>query len=210
MLVDIASKGGNLLLNVGLTSEGLIPDSSVVRLKQIGRWMQQNGESIYGTSTSPFFKLPWGRCTSKKTDGGTSLYLHVFDWPKDGELRIPDVKQRVKNVFLLTNPKQKFVYKFEGGDLSIHTPSVIFDLVNTVVVVKTKGKLEVISNMPALKDGSILLTADFADIHNQGYGTHAQLAGSEKESVIQNWVDSRVRLEWMSISQNRVNIKWKL
>jgi len=59
MLVDIASKGGNFLLNVGPTAEGEFPEASVERLKEIGSWMQLNGESIYGTSASPFFKLPW-------------------------------------------------------------------------------------------------------------------------------------------------------
>ncbi|MCK4855417.1 MAG: hypothetical protein KAT31_14160, partial [Bacteroidales bacterium] len=56
---------------------------------------------------------------------------------------------------------------------------------------------EVTSNMPALKDGRILLTADFADIHNRGYGRHAILSGTGDKSVITNWVDSRTRLEWM-------------
>jgi alpha-L-fucosidase len=112
MMVDIASKGGNLLLNVGPTAEGLIPDSSVVRLKEMGVWMQKNGESIYGTSASPFFKLPWGRCTQKTNNGKTTLYLHVFNWPKDGILRVPGLKTRVKDVFLLANTKQKFAWKF--------------------------------------------------------------------------------------------------
>lgn len=197
MLVDIASKGGNLLLNVGPTAEGLIPDPSVDRLKEIGEWMQKNGESIYGTSASPFFKLPWGRCTTKKTNSGNLLYLHVFNWPKDGILRVPGLDTRVKDVYLLTNQKQKFSYKFAKGDLLIHAPTVIFDPVNTVVVVKTGKKMEITSNMPSLKEGRILMPADFADIHNPGYGTHAVLSGSGTESVIQNWVDYRARLEWM-------------
>lgn len=197
MLVDIASKGGNLLLNVGPTAEGLIPDSSVVRLEQMGLWMQQNSESVYGTSASPFFKLPWGRCTTKKSENGQLLYLHVFNWPKDGVLRVPGLKAKIKDVYLLSNPKQKFAWKFEEGDAIIHAPSVIFDPINTVVVVKTGGEIEVTSNMPALNNGSILLPADFADVHNPGYGTHAKLEGSGKNSVIRNWVDSRVRLEWM-------------
>ena len=197
MLVDIASKGGNLLLNVGPTAEGLIPDSSVVRLKEIGVWMQKNGESIYGTSASPFFKLPWGRCTQKEVDGKTILYLHVFDWPKDGLLRVPGLKTRIKDVCLLANPEQKFAWKFEDGDLVINAPSVIFDPINTVIAVKTAGKTEVTSNMPALKEGTILLPADFADIHNPGYGTHAHLEGAGTESVIRNWVDYHARLEWM-------------
>ncbi len=197
MLVDIASKGGNLLLNVGPTAEGLFPEPSTERLKEIGLWMQKNGESIYGTSASPFFKLPWGRCTTKK-DGNTNiLYLHVFDWPKDGVLRVPGLEARIKDVYLLTNPKQKFAYRFKDGDLLIHAPSVIFDPVNTVVVVKTSKNMEITSNKPALKEGTVLLPADFADIYNPGYGTHAELAGTGKESVIQNWVDYRARLEWM-------------
>ena len=197
MLVDIASKGGNLLLNVGPTAEGLIPDSSVVRLEQIGEWMKQNGESIYGTSASPFFKLPWGRCTQKVVDGHTLLYLHVFNWPKDEILRIPGLKTKISDVYLLANPKQKFAWKFEDGDALIHAPSVIFDPINTVVVVKTRGNLEITSNKPELKEGKIFLPADFADIHNPGYGTHAILEGTNENSVIKNWVDSRVRLEWM-------------
>ena len=197
MLVDIASKGGNLLLNVGPTAEGLIPDSSVVRLKQMGIWMQQNSESIYGTSASPFFKLPWGRCTQKDVDGNTLLYLHVFDWPKDEVLRVPGLKAQINDIYLLSKPIQKFAWKFKDGDVLIHAPSVIFDPINTVVVVKIKGKPEITSNMPALKNGTILLTADFADIYNPGYGTHAVLEGTGTESVIKNWVDPRVRLEWM-------------
>ncbi|MEN8117895.1 MAG: alpha-L-fucosidase [Bacteroidota bacterium] len=197
MLVDIASKGGNLLLNVGPTAEGEIPKPSVERLKEIGIWMQQNGESIYGTGASPFFKLPWGRCTQKTVNGNTCLYLHVFDWPKDGLLSVPGLKAKVSDVCLLSNPKQKFAWKFENGDLHIHALSVIFDEINTVVKVKIKGGFEVTSNKPTLNEGSILLPADFADIHNPGYGTHAQLKGSGSKSVIRNWVDSRVRLEWM-------------
>ncbi|MEZ5106444.1 MAG: alpha-L-fucosidase [Draconibacterium sp.] len=197
MLVDIASKGGNFLLNVGPTELGLIPDSSAVRLKQIGLWMQQNGESIYGTSASPFFKLPWGRCTTKKAGNSTNLYLHVFNWPKDGVLRVPGLQNRITDVYLLSNPNQKFAWKYEDNDVLIHAPSVIFDPVNTVVVVKTKGKLDIISNMPVLKNGSILLPADFANIHNTGYGVHAVINGSGEKSVVRDWVDPRTTLDWM-------------
>ena len=80
------SKGGNLLLDVGPTPDGVFPPPAVERLEAIGRWMRANGESIYGTVPSPFAEpFAWGRCTAKPlTDGETRLYLHVFDWPADG------------------------------------------------------------------------------------------------------------------------------
>ena len=70
-LVDIASKGGNYLLNVGPTSEGLIPEPSVERLKAIGKWMDVNGESIYGTTASPFKRTV--RSTGAPADSSSCL-----------------------------------------------------------------------------------------------------------------------------------------
>jgi alpha-L-fucosidase len=80
-LADIASKGGNFLLNVGPTSEGLFPQASIDMLQEIGKWMKANSEAIYGTEASPFKNLTGARCTQKAFDGGTRLYLHVFDVP---------------------------------------------------------------------------------------------------------------------------------
>src|ERR1700730_5641159 len=93
-LIDSASKGGNFLLNVGPTSEGLIPQPSVDRLKGIGRWMQVNKDAIYGTTAGPFAYLRWGRAARR----GSMLYLYVFDWPKSGVLRVP-LKNKVKAAY---------------------------------------------------------------------------------------------------------------
>jgi alpha-L-fucosidase len=84
-LIDVASKGGNFLLNVGPTGQGEIPAPSVTRLAEVGAWMKVNGSSIRGTDACPLPPLPWGRCTRK----GKQIYLHVFDWPRDGALTVP-------------------------------------------------------------------------------------------------------------------------
>jgi alpha-L-fucosidase len=96
-LVDIASKGGNFLLNVGPTAEGEFPAESVQRLREIGEFMRVSGESVYGTQASPFPSLTWGRCTQRRLDADTTrLYLHVWDRPKDGTLIVPGLLNDVR------------------------------------------------------------------------------------------------------------------
>ncbi len=103
MLIDIASKGGNYLLNVGPTSEGLIPEPSLERLREIGKWMKTNGEAIYGVTACPFSEAPaWGRVTQKPG----KLYLHVFDWPKDGKLALPAPGGKPAAAYLLADPNR--------------------------------------------------------------------------------------------------------
>lgn len=144
-LIDIASKGGNYLLNVGPTSEGLIPDSSVTRLKTIGKWMKVNSEAIYGTKASPFPYLSWGRCTRKDN----KLYLSVFDWPKNGVLRVP-VNAEVKKAYLLSAPSKVLTTSSLNGMLEVSLPAVAPDNIATVVVVETVGEIAV---QPAASTG---------------------------------------------------------
>lgn len=93
-LVDTASKGGNLLLNVGPRGDGSFPPLAVERLQAIGAWMNRNAEAIRGTEGSPIGAFPWGRATLKRREKNATLYLHVFDWPSDGVLHVPGVGNR--------------------------------------------------------------------------------------------------------------------
>jgi alpha-L-fucosidase len=138
-LIDIASKGGNYLLNVCPTADGLIPEPSVERLEDIGAWMAVNSESIYGTQASPFPKLDWGRCTQKKRDSGTTLYLHVFKWPKDGKLLVPGLGNEVESAMLLaTNEEMKFEKTTEGVEL--HVPKKAIDPNASVIKLEILGE----------------------------------------------------------------------
>lgn len=139
MLCDIASKGGNFLLNIGPTAEGEFPPMSVERLKEIGEWMRVNGESIYGTQASPFGKLPWGRCTQKRDGKDTLLYLQVFDWPEDGKLRVPGLGNDVQAAYLIRG-RGILGDKRDGGDVIIDVPNSPIDGNCSVIVVKVKGE----------------------------------------------------------------------
>lgn len=143
-LVDIASKGGNYLLNVGPTSTGIIPPPEVERLQQIGKWMRVNGQAIYGTSASPFrHPFDWGRCTEKSTADGTTLYLHVWDWPTDGKLTVPGLKSQVLKAYLLQknalgrHPRLKTTNEAEGVVLRVPTNAP--DKISSTVVLNIRG-----------------------------------------------------------------------
>jgi len=136
-LADIASKGGNFLLNVGPTSEGLIPGPSVERLAAMGEWMKVNGESIRGTTASPLGEVPWGRCTAKPG----KLYLHVFDWPANGKLEVPGLKDQVRKAYLLADKKRAKLPVMRGGEdtVVVTVPEKAPDRINTVVVLEIKS-----------------------------------------------------------------------
>jgi alpha-L-fucosidase len=161
-LSDIASKGGNYLLNVGPTSLGLIPDASVERLKEMGAWMKINRESIYGTSASPFKKLEWGRCTHKAEGGKEFLYLHVFDFPDDGILTIPGLAGEIYKAYPLSNKKEKLQVNANGNNPEIDLTHVARDSFATVIVVEVAKDYQVYNAPEIHADYDIFMdTAQF-------------------------------------------------
>lgn len=139
-LIDIASKGGNYLLNIGPKADGSVPVESIESMKAIGAWMRVNGESIYATSASPFQKLDWGRCTRKALPGGkTRLYLHVFDWPKDGKLVVPVNGGKLAVARLLATGKTLPVTSAAGAT-TINTGSAAPDRIASVIALDITGR----------------------------------------------------------------------
>jgi len=148
-LVDIASKGGNFLLNVGPTDLGEFPAESVDLLAKMGQWMKINGEAIYGTKASPWGLFDWGRCTVKTTKSGTSLYFSVFNWPVDGKLIIPDFNNKVVAAKLIATGTSLKTTVSKDNTLTINLPSKAPDTIASVVRIDVRGNIEAnIGNEP--------------------------------------------------------------
>jgi alpha-L-fucosidase len=167
MLCDIASKGGNYLLNVGPTAEGEIPQASLDRMAAVGLWMKVNGDAIYGTSASPFPKgVSWGRVTQNDN----LLYLMVFDLPSDRTLVLPGLTTKVKKAWFLdrANRKSKLVVANDEAGVKVTVPEgVKMSGLATVVVLKLVGKPEVIPVSNSVKqapDGTLVLKAGDAGL----------------------------------------------
>jgi alpha-L-fucosidase len=147
MLADIASKGGNYLLNIGPRADGTFPPQSVERLATIGAWMKINSEAIYGTTASPFASLAFGHCTQKSITGGTRLYLHIFDWPADNRIRLPGLMNTTRKAWALADSAHKALTvtaTHEG--IAIGLPGTATDAINSVIALDIEGAPAVVTS----------------------------------------------------------------
>ncbi|WP_098946181.1 alpha-L-fucosidase [Pseudalgibacter alginicilyticus] len=193
-LVDIASKGGNFLLNVGPTAEGLIPEPSVERLKNIGEWMDKNSESIYGTSASPCRTPAWGRITTLNKGKNTTLYLNVFDWPENGKLFIP-ITNKVQSCNLLVDASKKYKTKTDEQGTTISLAGKAPDSISSVIVLELNGK-PMVSDADKIKqnkDGIILLPAQKSIINNV-IGSH--VVYNKNNDCIDQWSNAKATVDW--------------
>ena len=155
-LIDVASKNGNFLLNIGPKADGTFPQESIERLKQIGQWMKLNGEAIYGTKGSPFAEMSWGRCTQKPLKGNTILYLSVFEWPKDGKIILKDLKNKIVSCELLES-KATLNYRLNNTGLEINLPEQMPNAIATVIKVVVSGEIKKVEkeNSKKMKSGAL-------------------------------------------------------
>ena len=137
-LVDVTSKGGNYLLNVGPTAEGIIPQPSLDRLLVMGDWLRRNGEALYGTRPGPVQGVEW--CRSTQRPG--KVYLHVFDWPVDGQLSVPGFTGAITQASLLAGGETLDAQPTRGATV-LTGPSSAPDPFDTVIVLETGEVTEV-------------------------------------------------------------------
>ncbi|RPJ57099.1 MAG: hypothetical protein EHM23_21615, partial [Acidobacteria bacterium] len=192
-LVDVASKNGNYLLNVGPTSEGLIPQPSVDRLLEVGQWMKVNSEAVYRAEPSPFpYEFEWGSVTRKPG----KLYLHLIDWPA-GEFVLYGLKSPVRAARLLADrTKQLAVKQTVEGDiqvLRIQLPPSPPDKNASVVSLELDGEARVDEGLVQQPDGKVILSPSFAEIRQPatGEGFTVDIRG-----VTNRWLAADGELKW--------------
>src|ERR1035437_554691 len=152
-LIDIASKGGNYLLNIGPMATGRVPAAEVERLQEIGKWLSVNGESIYSTQPTlfgdeagalsktakdergnPKFVPSW---KWRSTTGPDKIYIHLFEW-QDTPFHLGKVSRDVTGAYLLADKSQASLKVTKGGnELEVELPVRAPDPIATVLVLKT-------------------------------------------------------------------------
>lgn len=165
MFSDIASKGGNFLLNVGPNELGEIPAPSLERMKAVGEWTAANAVAIYGTDASPFPRaFPWGRVTRREN----TIYLHVFDLPKDRRLTLTGLTTPVKSAKMLVGGASLETGDKNGTPVVVLPEGVKLDPAVTVIAVELAGKPVVVAPVAPLQapdaKGAYELKADDAVI----------------------------------------------
>ena len=153
-LIDIASKGGNYLLNIGPDSKGHVPPDEVERLHEVGRWLAVNGAAIYGTEPTLFGDEAGSFSTTEKDDEGkpkfisawnwrstttaSKIYVEILKWPT-GSFHLEKVPRTVIGAYLLADKtKTSLKISKNASGIDIALPDKPLDPIATVLVLVTR------------------------------------------------------------------------
>ena len=151
-LIDIASKGGNYLLNVGPNSNGVVPEAEAERLRAMGAWLAMNGEAIYGTKPTLFGPEAGALSATEKdkkgdpkfvpawdwrsTTSADKIYIEIFKWPS-GSFHLDKLPRKVTGAYLLGDPKHGSLQIVRSDDgIDINLPAKPLDPIATVLVLQ--------------------------------------------------------------------------
>jgi len=147
LLVGAAGRDGNFLLNLGPRPNGLIDAAQAERVRNIGRWLNTYGESIYATRGGPWLFGSYGVSTHNQS----VIYIHLLEAPKDGTLSLPALPVRIKSATLLHGSALQF--EQSNRELFIQIPPASIDAIDTVL------KLEI--DQPWTSNAVIPIPASF-------------------------------------------------
>ncbi|MGJ7032155.1 alpha-L-fucosidase [Niabella hirudinis] len=206
LLAKAASRGGNLLMNIGPKGDGAIDIKDLAILKGIGRWTKKNGESIYGAAKSPLPLQNWGVSTMR----GHKIYLHIFDFPADRKLYVGGLQSDISKAYILAGNKAVNTTRLGPEDLLVDLSGVSKDTANTVVVLELKDQARtnpvffVAPNIPLTR----LLAFD-AQLQGKGFGFGD---GKANRYYVEGWKLPEQQLMWkvrtMEAGQYDVVIKY--
>ncbi|HXT11487.1 MAG TPA: alpha-L-fucosidase [Candidatus Angelobacter sp.] len=200
LLAKAAARGGNVLMNIGPRGDGTIDPRDVAILKGIGDWWQLNGESIRGTTRTPLPVQTWGESTVK----GDTVYLHVFDWPTNGQLIVGGLKSELQPHYTATPqaeerdmdiivPPSFPVKRLNPLDVGITVPSAPLDKVDSVIALRCKG--EIVGDSTRLLQPSFpveTLRAFDGELH----GGLRFGPGKKTDDVVMNWTKTNQYINW--------------
>jgi alpha-L-fucosidase len=179
--IEIMSRGGNYLLNIGPDSTGTIPEPQIERITQIGEWLRKNAEFVYGTEA---VKIGWQPKNQWLVSKDGAYYLHVTGWGKQAA-RLPGLSAEV--VSATTTTGESLVVEKDGEGITTITPPAAPDPLGTVVILKLAGTLETRTARAECSprpDGSLLLLAKDAALAEK-----MRLGSAGGQPVFRNWVN---------------------
>ena len=161
-LVSCVARGGTYMLNIGPRGDGSVPQRAIDSLRQSGEWIHRYPQVVYGTDKSPWKRaLPWGDVTVKEN----KLYLSVFNWPTDGELYLPGLKNKVKSVKLLKGKdSEEIKHENVNGWTRMSIPIKAPEKLVSVIEVELEGKPEVDATYALDPTMPTEVLAEFAEV----------------------------------------------
>ncbi|MGA2539933.1 MAG: alpha-L-fucosidase [Verrucomicrobiota bacterium] len=193
LLAKAAARGGNILMNIGPMGDGNIDPKDVAILKGIGDWWRVNGDSIRGTARTPLAAQAWGESTRK----GSTLYLHVFNWPADGQLVVGGLKSNVKNVTVLATSQAipLAIRRLNPFDISIEgLPAAAPDKADSVLALECEG--DIVTDTNLLLQSAVaanILRAFDGELRGKGlkFGP-----GKKTDAYVENWRQTNEFVAW--------------
>lgn len=190
LLASAASKGGNILMNVGPMGNGKWDEKDVEIFRGVGRWLEMNGEGIYGTERTDLPVQPWGVTTCK----GDTLYAHVFNWPDDGRLVIGGLRSEVRSARLVADGGRHIAgRRINENDYELQLPGDAPDKVNSLIALVLDSHVAACPVRLLNGKAPDILAAFDAELHGKGLGYGD---GKPARNHVKNWKDETQWLSW--------------
>lgn len=190
LLANGASRGGNILMNIGPKGDGTFDQKDQRILDSLAIWMKKYGNSIYKASASPLPLQSWGSITSK----GNTLFLHILNWPKSGKLLVGGLRSDIIKVYNMADPAKKALkVTKEGDNIYVMLPKQPFDKVDAVLVAEMKSPIKADQIRYIDTENTNRLLAFDAEQKGKGFGFGD---GKTNRYYVHGWKTKDQTLSW--------------